>query len=207
MSVKTYSLKSNGTTKLTDNFTVSEFKCNDGSDSILIDVAGVEKLQQVRDLFGKAITITSAYRTKTYNTKVGGASSSKHLTGEAFDCQFSGIDLSLYAKAAEAAGFGCTIIYYNQNFVHVDTRTSTYYAYNDTSKSVTTNLCNVSSGNSGQDVTDLQNALNKFAGKSLSVDGKFGANTLTAVKAFQTANGLSVDGICGKKTWTKLLTK
>lgn len=36
------------------------------------------------------------------------------------------------------------------------------------------------------------------------VDGIFGSGTESAVKSFQKANGLTVDGICGKNTWTKL---
>ena len=35
-------------------------------------------------------------------------------------------------------------------------------------------------------------------------DGIFGSNTETAVKAFQRANSLSADGICGCNTWKKL---
>ena len=36
-------------------------------------------------------------------------------------------------------------------------------------------------------------------------DGDYGAETVAAVKAFQKANGLTADGIIGKKTWEKLL--
>lgn len=36
-------------------------------------------------------------------------------------------------------------------------------------------------------------------------DGSFGGATDRALKAFQEANGLEVDGSCGRKTWTKLL--
>ena len=36
-------------------------------------------------------------------------------------------------------------------------------------------------------------------------DGDFGNETVSAVKAFQAANGLSQDGIIGKNTWAKLL--
>lgn len=35
-------------------------------------------------------------------------------------------------------------------------------------------------------------------------DGDFGKETLTAVKAFQKANGLTADGVIGAKTWAKL---
>ena len=36
-------------------------------------------------------------------------------------------------------------------------------------------------------------------------DGSFGTATDNAVRAFQKANGLTVDGICGPNTWNKLL--
>ena len=35
-------------------------------------------------------------------------------------------------------------------------------------------------------------------------DGHFGKETKATVEAFQEANSLSVDGICGDKTWAKL---
>lgn len=38
------------------------------------------------------------------------------------------------------------------------------------------------------------------------IDGEFGNNTLKGLKDFQQKNGLTVDGICGKNTWTKLLS-
>lgn len=56
---------------------------------------------------------------------------------------------------------------------------------------------------SGDDVKLLQSKLNG-KGASLSVDGSFGPRTLSAVKNFQQANGLVVDGIVGPKTWASL---
>ena len=38
-----------------------------------------------------------------------------------------------------------------------------------------------------------------------TIDGHFGTKTLSAVRQFQKANGLTVDGVVGKNTWTKLL--
>lgn len=36
-------------------------------------------------------------------------------------------------------------------------------------------------------------------------DGEYGSGTQTALEAYQSANGLTADGECGPKTWTKLL--
>lgn len=91
MSVCHYSKKTEGTKKLSANFTVKEFACNDGTDEILINPELVEVLQKARTHFGKALIISSAYRTKTYNTKVGGSPNSQHLLGYAADTYINGV--------------------------------------------------------------------------------------------------------------------
>ena len=58
-------------------------------------------------------------------------------------------------------------------------------------------------GSKGESVKTLQTALNR-AGANLAIDGSFGAKTQEAVKAFQRANGLTVDGVVGPATWAKL---
>ena len=42
-------------------------------------------------------------------------------------------------------------------------------------------------------------------GKVLTLDSSAGSNTIYALKAFQKAAGVTVDGICGPNTWKKLL--
>ncbi len=59
-------------------------------------------------------------------------------------------------------------------------------------------------GCKGESVKKLQQILCSL-GYTLVCDGVFGDKTLAAVKAFQKANGLVVDGIVGAKTWTALL--
>lgn len=50
-----------------------------------------KRLQTIRETFGRAIRVNSAYRSKQVNAKVGGASTSKHLQGLAADiCAYSG---------------------------------------------------------------------------------------------------------------------
>ena len=60
-------------------------------------------------------------------------------------------------------------------------------------------------GSKGNTVTAVQQLLAAKGYKSGKTDGIFGANTEAAVKRFQTANGLTADGIVGKNTYTKLL--
>jgi len=59
-------------------------------------------------------------------------------------------------------------------------------------------------GSKGEDVEYLQRRLNGIEFGSLVVDGIFGVATETAVKNFQKYYGLTVDGIVGSQTWTKL---
>ena len=75
MAIKQYSLKNDGAKQLSPAFRVREFRCRDGTDTILIDEGLVVLLQCIREHFGKPVTITSGYRTASHNTKVGGSKS------------------------------------------------------------------------------------------------------------------------------------
>lgn len=58
----------------------------------------------------------------------------------------------------------------------------------------------------GPQVKALQLWLNHMTDYTCGkVDGIFGTKTLAAVRQFQKANGLTVDGVVGKNTWKKLL--
>ena len=52
----------------------------------------------------------------------------------------------------------------------------------------------------------LQKALAKAGFYTGAIDGIAGRRTKSSLRAFQQANGLSADGICGAKTWDKLKT-
>lgn len=58
-------------------------------------------------------------------------------------------------------------------------------------------------GSDGSAVRVLQQLLN-FKGYTLEVDGQFGSLTEQAVKEFQLAHDLTVDGIVDSKTWHNL---
>jgi len=62
----------------------------------------------------------------------------------------------------------------------------------------------VGQGASGENVDSIQLML-RAHGYSLTVDGSYGAQTISTVEAFQSANGLSADGVVGPQTWPVLI--
>ena len=62
----------------------------------------------------------------------------------------------------------------------------------------------VRQGDDGHPVLTLQELL-RAHGHAIAVDGDFGPQTATAVRAVQTAAGLTADGIVGKLTWPKVI--
>lgn len=55
-------------------------------------------------------------------------------------------------------------------------------------------------GSRGNEVSQIQEKLKRWGYYNGSIDGIYGSKTLSAVKAFQRKNGLTVDGIAGQKT-------
>lgn len=75
---------------------------------------------------------------------------------------------------------------------------------------VTIELSVLRKGSKGDEVKSLQRLLKALGykdhnGAVLSIDGDFGSKTECALRAYQKAKGLTVDGICGKNSWTALL--
>ncbi len=122
--IKAYSKAKDGNKKLSTNFRVREFACSDGTDPIFISTDLVTVLQKIRTHFGKAVTITSAYRTPTRNKAVGGTAYSQHLYGNAADIKVQGVSPARVAEYAEKllpnkGGIG---IY--DTFTHIDVRST-----------------------------------------------------------------------------------
>ena len=124
MAINAYSYAKDGTKFLSKNFRVREFRCKDDTDPIFIDSDLVDVLQKVRDHFDKAVTITSAFRTASYNAskKVGGAKYSQHLYGKAADIKVSGVSPSRVAAYVETLMPNSGGIGRYSTFTHVDVR-------------------------------------------------------------------------------------
>ena len=101
MATKQYSLAKDGAKQLAPGFRVREFRCRDGSDTIMIDQTLAVLLQAIREHFNKPITITSGYRTAAHNKAVGGALYSQHCYGRAADIRVAGVPVEQLAAYAE----------------------------------------------------------------------------------------------------------
>lgn len=122
MAINAYSYAKDGTKFLSKNFRVREFRCKDDTDPIFVDSDLVDVLQKVRDHFGKAVTITSAFRTASHNKKVGGATYSQHCYGKAADIKVSGVSPSRVAAYVETLMPNSGGIGRYSTFTHVDVR-------------------------------------------------------------------------------------
>ena len=127
--MQAYSLARDGSTALSPHFHVREFRCKDGTDTVMVDEALTVVLQCIREHFGKAVTITSGYRTAAHNAAVGGAKSSQHLLGRAADIRVQGVSVEDVAAYAESlmpdwGGVGRYPVKAGRanGWVHVDTR-------------------------------------------------------------------------------------
>lgn len=101
-------------------FKTSEFDSPDepGSGSKMHQTT-LDLLEACRDLASVPFYITSGYRTKAHNKKVGGVNSSSHTKGYAVDirCRSSKERFKIINAALEA---GFTRIGVSGNFIHLD---------------------------------------------------------------------------------------
>lgn len=106
--------------QLSKNFKLSEFVCKEGKNEVHIDMKLIDKLQQLRELLDKPVSIVSGYRSPAYNKLIGGATDSRHMYGDAADIKVTGIAPIDVALAAEGVGFDGIGVY--DTWTHVDTR-------------------------------------------------------------------------------------
>ncbi|MBQ1411841.1 MAG: DUF882 domain-containing protein [Clostridia bacterium] len=205
MSVRTYRLKKSGNLRLSEHFTVREFRCRDGSDTVLIDDRLVTLLENIRERFGKPVRINSAYRTAKYNARIGGVSNSYHVKGMAADIVVQDISPKRVAQYAETLNCGGIGWYEHKKFVHIDTRPKRV-CWKDSGPNVrkTFSECPYAEPSHTLQFGDagaawIQWHLKK-CGAKITIDGKFGAVTKAAVVAFQKAHGLTPDGVVGEMT-------
>lgn len=218
--IETYSLKENGSKKLSRNFKVSEFACP-GTDEVLIDSLLVNRLQQLRDLFGRPVHIRSGYRTAAYNKVIGGDPYSHHLYGQAADIDIgdgpAAVPAKIVAMAADAIGIqriGCYVYANGQSWDHIGSRPepNKWMQTAPGIKAIVKTFIPVLRRQYGivrksENCVVVQTILSRLGFYTGPIDGKFGPLTQRAVKAFQAEQKIIVDGIVGPITWRKLFEK
>ena len=106
--------------RVSENFHLREFECKDGSHQVVLHSELLQRLQDLRSSLGRPVYITSGYRNREHNARVGGSPNSYHLRGMAADIRVPGVSSQDLAAAAREAGFRGIGIY--NSFVHVDVR-------------------------------------------------------------------------------------
>ena len=66
------------------NFSPREIACR-GTGRIRVSRAAMDRLQALRDALARPLIVTSGYRSPQHNAAIGGAPTSRHVAGEAFD--------------------------------------------------------------------------------------------------------------------------
>ena len=102
------------------SFSPREMACK-GTGKLVIDDDAMNKLQALREMLGKPLIITSAYRSPEHNRAVGGAKASKHMEAIAFDVRMDNHDPHRFEAAARAVGFTGFGYYPKSGFMHIDT--------------------------------------------------------------------------------------
>lgn len=209
---KTYSKRKNGEQLIVPfakNFQVREMASKDGADKVIIDREMFFPIQKIREMFG-AVVINSGYRTTKHNKAVGGASSSMHLKGQAVDIKVNKKSPMEVASLAYVLGFKRIIIY--SSWVHLDTKENSTYLHNEvTNSNAIFNRVEVpyagtllKDGVKSLEVGLVQFKLNNNGYNCGTVDGIAGPKFTKAIKKFQQANDIGIDGKVGPITWNKI---
>lgn len=231
-SLKYYNKYANGEIKMATNeyikgqkkqlskyFVSTEMDCHGSGccSTTLINPQLIEYLNQIREHFNSPITISSGYRCPIHNSRVGGATGSRHTKGDAADIIVKGHtprEVAQYAESIGIKGIGLYETASDGYFIHVDTRDKKSFWYgqaqayrdtfggNSTTTLPSTNNSYMKLNDQGDNVKALQKMLISL-GYDLGVgkdDGIYGPATVSAVKQFQKDKKLVIDGLAGQAT-------
>lgn len=109
------------------NFSLNEIACRccgelwvgSVNDVPLYFKQAMDRLQELRNKWGKPIIVNSGHRCIEHNAEVGGVPKSQHLT-IAFDCVCPKEHQKEFAKMALEVGFHVARPYPDNGFVHLD---------------------------------------------------------------------------------------
>ncbi len=112
--------------QISRNFNLREFISPD-TNEVKIDYRLVVICERLRRELDTPITITSGYRTKAHNKRVGGNKDSYHMKGLAVDMVAKEVSLrKLFIKATKIKGVG-GLGWYQDSHIHIDIRKDRLY--------------------------------------------------------------------------------
>lgn len=112
--------------KIAKNFTLNEFQCP-CCKRVMVHPKLLSMLQKLRDLTKGPLYITSGYRCKSENRRVGGVPNSYHLYGMAADVYSKTVTLDNLLDLAAEVGFTGIGYYRFKGFLHLDIREKPYF--------------------------------------------------------------------------------
>ena len=94
---------------------------------IIVDYRCLFSLLLLQNFYQKPFIITCYYRCPDWNKQVGGAISSRHLSGKAVDIITPTEDIDSFINNALACGFTTILYYPNRKFFHLDIQQRGYF--------------------------------------------------------------------------------
>ncbi len=183
-----------------NTITVKEFRGSSSSSVLWTTTAAMEAWNLTRRSYGKPIHVGYAFKRIWEG---GHGTRSQHYAGVAFDVgqgQGSAVRNAIWRAAKNTGAWGYVEPQdMTPTWVHFDRRYGRPACPNTTAGYPT-----LRRGSLNTYVLILQDALNALGYSTRTLDGKFGANTENALRAYQRRVGLVSDGICGCNTWKKL---
>lgn len=106
---------------LSDHFSKAEFACGCGCGFDSVDLELVERLEELRAVVDRPITINSGCRCWQHNSAIGGSAQSQHKIGKGADIVIAGVPPETVAWIAHALGLFRGIKAY-ATWTHLDVR-------------------------------------------------------------------------------------
>ena len=110
--------------KLSPHFSEREFQCKCGCGICRVDPVLIKKLEWIRKVLGRSMTVKSGCRCKTHNKMIGGKSRSAHLTSRWRFCTAADIavngSIQRFRLVETALNAGIKRIGPHKRFVHLD---------------------------------------------------------------------------------------
>ena len=175
---------------------VKEFRGSSASPTLWTTTAAMEAWNLTRRRYGSGIHVGYAFKRIWEG---GHGTRSQHYAGVSFDVGPAARNAIWNAAKATGAWGYVEPQSMTPTWVHFDRR------YGKPACSGTTaGYPTVRRGCVNTYVLILQDALNALGYSTKTLDGKFGANTESALRAYQRRVGREADGICGCNTWKKI---